>query len=164
MLRAGRFITPPQLFKYLFPCRLIHVLIHSGHGNRTSGTTNHFSPPWPPARVTKLLAQFALKKTPQIHQKKLVSTQNQVKITHKLCCRPCHGPAQRGWGFPAVSRHPPAGLSGRMPPNRLSSSAHVGVSCDRQTPVPTMGSFHFRQRCADKSPCDCLPTGGQGGE
>jgi len=38
---------------------LIHVFIHSGHGNPTSGTTYPFSPFWPPPRVTILLAQFA---------------------------------------------------------------------------------------------------------
>ena len=58
VLRARSFITPPQLFQNLFPCRLIHVFIHSGHGNLTSGTTNPFSVPLPPPRVTKLLAQF----------------------------------------------------------------------------------------------------------
>jgi hypothetical protein len=58
MFRAGGFIAPPQLLQHLFPGRLIHVFIHSRHGNPTSGTTNHFPSPTHPARVTKLLAQF----------------------------------------------------------------------------------------------------------
>jgi hypothetical protein len=58
MFRAGRFIAPPHFRQDLFPGRWIHVFIHSGHGNLTSGTTNHFSPPDRPARITILLAQF----------------------------------------------------------------------------------------------------------
>ena len=60
MFRTGGFIAPPQLLQYLFPGHLIHVFIHSGHGNPTSGTTNHFPSLHTPARVTKLLAQFVL--------------------------------------------------------------------------------------------------------
>src|SRR6266487_6543384 len=63
MLCAGSFITPSQLPQNLYPCRLTHCFIHSGHGNPTSGATYPFTALCTPSRVTKLLAQFANWKT-----------------------------------------------------------------------------------------------------
>jgi hypothetical protein len=60
VLRAGCFITPPQLLQNLHSGRLTHVFIHSGHGNPTFGTTYPFRALSTPFRVTKLLAQFEL--------------------------------------------------------------------------------------------------------
>ena len=59
MLRTGMFVTPPQFIQNLFPCRLIHVFIHSSHGNPTFGTTYLLSASATLSRVTILLAQFA---------------------------------------------------------------------------------------------------------
>src|SRR5256885_12137091 len=58
MLCAGSFITPSQLPQNLYPCRLTHCFIHSGHGNPTSGATYPFTALCTSSRVTKLLAQF----------------------------------------------------------------------------------------------------------
>ncbi|MCX6906271.1 MAG: hypothetical protein NTW03_22890, partial [Verrucomicrobia bacterium] len=43
----------------LSPGRLIHIFIHSGHGNPTFGTTYPLTALLSPSRVTILLAQFA---------------------------------------------------------------------------------------------------------
>src|SRR5438034_9598585 len=59
MLCAGSFITPSQLPQNLYPCRLTHCFIHSGHGKPTSGATYPFTALCTSSRVTKLLAQFA---------------------------------------------------------------------------------------------------------
>jgi hypothetical protein len=56
---AGISIPPPQLGQNLDPCLLLHCCIHSGHGNRTFGTTYSAEAFSTPARVTILLAQFA---------------------------------------------------------------------------------------------------------
>ncbi|MCX6903349.1 MAG: hypothetical protein NTW03_07705, partial [Verrucomicrobia bacterium] len=56
---AGSFITPPQLCQNLSPGCLIHIFIHSGHGNPTFGTTYPLTALLSPTRVTILLAQFA---------------------------------------------------------------------------------------------------------
>src|SRR5437667_4916658 len=63
MLCAGSFITPSQLPQNLYPCRLTHCFIHSGHGNPTSGATYPFTALCTSSRVTKLLAQFANRKS-----------------------------------------------------------------------------------------------------
>src|SRR5438034_10521906 len=60
MLCAGSFITPSQLPQNLYPCRLTHCFIHSGHGNPTSGATYPFTALCTSSRVTKLLAQFGM--------------------------------------------------------------------------------------------------------
>ncbi len=60
VFRASRFVTPPQLPQYLFPCRLTDHFIHSGHGNPTSGTTYPSDRLSAPPKVTKLLAQFVV--------------------------------------------------------------------------------------------------------
>ncbi|MCX6903438.1 MAG: hypothetical protein NTW03_08175, partial [Verrucomicrobia bacterium] len=44
----------------LSPGCLIHIFIHSGHGNPTFGTTYPLTALLSPSRVTILLAQFAL--------------------------------------------------------------------------------------------------------
>src|SRR6266576_6784387 len=58
MLCAGSFITPSQLPQNLYPRRLTHCFILSGHGNPTSGAPYPFTALCTPSRVTKLLAQF----------------------------------------------------------------------------------------------------------
>ncbi|MCX6904583.1 MAG: hypothetical protein NTW03_14100, partial [Verrucomicrobia bacterium] len=47
------------LCQNLSPGRLIHIFIHSGHGNPTFGTTYPLTALLSPSRVTILLAQFA---------------------------------------------------------------------------------------------------------
>src|SRR5437773_7778089 len=67
MLCAGSFITPSQLPQNLYPCRLTHCFIHSGHGNPTSGATYPFTALCTSSRVTKLLAQFVDPNRPRNH-------------------------------------------------------------------------------------------------
>jgi len=48
VLRTGIPVTPPQLLQNLFPCRLPHGFVHSGHGNSYFWRNVSFHPSSPP--------------------------------------------------------------------------------------------------------------------